>query len=39
LADLLSAVDSLHNLVIVQGHKGGVVGFCAGGGTWQGKRI
>ncbi len=33
LADMLSAVDYLQNLVIVQGHKVGVVGFCAGGGN------
>jgi carboxymethylenebutenolidase len=33
LADLLSAVDYLQNLGMVQGHKLGAVGFCAGGGN------
>jgi carboxymethylenebutenolidase len=33
LADLLSAVDYLQNLDIVQGHTVGAVGFCAGGGN------
>jgi carboxymethylenebutenolidase len=33
LADLLSAVDYLQHLGIVQGHKLGAVGFCAGGGN------
>ena len=33
LADLLSAVDYLQTLDIVQGHKLGAVGFCAGGGN------
>jgi carboxymethylenebutenolidase len=33
LADMLSAVDYLQNLDIVQGHTVGAVGFCAGGGN------
>lgn len=33
LADLLSAVNYLQNLDIVQGHTVGAVGFCAGGGN------
>jgi len=33
LADMLSAVDYLQNLDMVQGHTVGAVGFCAGGGN------
>jgi carboxymethylenebutenolidase len=33
LADMLRAIEYLQNLVMVQGHKLGAVGFCAGGGN------
>jgi dienelactone hydrolase len=36
LADMLSAVNYLQHLTMVQGHQIGAVGFCAGGGNcWQ----